>query len=199
MGNDSIKNSTSVLDYIFRELGVSYLGRHDLAHVPPAHDEDLGHGRGSDRREVAGELAQTISRVASTGFVRGQLKSLAVVRGNTMAKSAAAPALEHALYASNEEEPIISRATDPVTAAVSEIGAAVMEAAGANPVGAAMAQIEARLTVGDIVRAERTQRAVEARMKGYEGDACGSCGNFTLVRNGTCLKCNTCGSTSGCS
>ena len=39
----------------------------------------------------------------------------------------------------------------------------------------------------------------EARMKGYEGDACGECGNFTLVRNGTCMKCVTCGSTSGCS
>ena len=39
----------------------------------------------------------------------------------------------------------------------------------------------------------------EARMKGYEGDPCGECGNFTLVRNGTCMKCVTCGSTSGCS
>jgi ribonucleoside-diphosphate reductase alpha chain len=39
----------------------------------------------------------------------------------------------------------------------------------------------------------------EARMKGYEGDSCGECGNFTLVRNGTCLKCNTCGATTGCS
>ena len=38
-----------------------------------------------------------------------------------------------------------------------------------------------------------------ARMKGYEGDPCGECGNFTLVRNGTCMKCLTCGSTSGCS
>jgi ribonucleoside-diphosphate reductase alpha chain len=36
-------------------------------------------------------------------------------------------------------------------------------------------------------------------MKGYEGDSCGECGNFTLVRNGTCLKCATCGGTSGCS
>ncbi len=42
-------------------------------------------------------------------------------------------------------------------------------------------------------------RVREARMKGYEGDACGACGNFTLVRNGTCLKCVTCGETSGCS
>ncbi|MGH6660647.1 MAG: hypothetical protein ACREB6_03860, partial [Rhodospirillales bacterium] len=39
----------------------------------------------------------------------------------------------------------------------------------------------------------------EAKMKGYEGDPCGECGNFTLVRNGTCMKCQTCGSTSGCS
>lgn len=45
----------------------------------------------------------------------------------------------------------------------------------------------------------RAEKIREARMKGYEGDACGECGNFTLVRNGTCLKCNTCGSTSGCS
>jgi ribonucleoside-diphosphate reductase alpha chain len=42
-------------------------------------------------------------------------------------------------------------------------------------------------------------RVAEARMKGYEGDACGECGNFTLVRNGACMKCDTCGATSGCS
>jgi len=40
---------------------------------------------------------------------------------------------------------------------------------------------------------------IEAKIKGYEGEACGECGNFTLVRNGTCMKCNTCGATSGCS
>lgn len=43
------------------------------------------------------------------------------------------------------------------------------------------------------------ERIAEARMKGYEGDACPECGNFTLVRNGTCLKCDSCGSTTGCS
>src|SRR5690606_21901801 len=42
-------------------------------------------------------------------------------------------------------------------------------------------------------------KVAEARMKGYEGDACSDCGNFTLVRNGTCMKCDTCGTTSGCS
>ncbi|HZT49796.1 MAG TPA: hypothetical protein VFA64_17625, partial [Hyphomicrobiaceae bacterium] len=42
-------------------------------------------------------------------------------------------------------------------------------------------------------------RIAEARVKGYEGESCRECGNFTLVRNGTCLKCDTCGGTSGCS
>jgi ribonucleoside-diphosphate reductase alpha chain len=45
----------------------------------------------------------------------------------------------------------------------------------------------------------RIEQIKAARMKGYEGDSCGECGNFTLVRNGTCLKCDTCGGTSGCS
>ena len=43
------------------------------------------------------------------------------------------------------------------------------------------------------------EQEIEAKIKGYEGEACGECGNFTLVRNGTCMKCNTCGGTSGCS
>jgi ribonucleoside-diphosphate reductase alpha chain len=42
-------------------------------------------------------------------------------------------------------------------------------------------------------------RRSEARLRGYEGEDCRECGNFTLVRNGTCLKCDTCGGTSGCS
>jgi ribonucleoside-diphosphate reductase alpha chain len=48
-------------------------------------------------------------------------------------------------------------------------------------------------------RAHAAERRAEARAKGYEGEACGECGNFTLVRNGTCMKCDTCGSTTGCS
>ena len=39
----------------------------------------------------------------------------------------------------------------------------------------------------------------KAKIQGYEGEACNECGNYTLVRNGTCMKCNTCGGTSGCS
>ena len=43
------------------------------------------------------------------------------------------------------------------------------------------------------------EKRAEARMKGYVGEACPECGNFTMVRNGTCLKCDTCGATTGCS
>ena len=48
-------------------------------------------------------------------------------------------------------------------------------------------------------KALATERRLEAKARGYEGEMCGECGNFTLVRNGTCMKCDTCGSTTGCS
>jgi ribonucleoside-diphosphate reductase alpha chain len=53
---------------------------------------------------------------------------------------------------------------------------------------------------GAVAEPPRLLSAAEvARLKGYEGDPCGDCGQFTLVRNGTCLKCVTCGTTTGCS
>jgi len=98
----------------------------------------------------------------------------------------------------------------PVEDTLSLIRASVLEAAQANagnPVGDVMTALGNRFTQVAQTAAEKSgqrreayaKRAAEARMKGYEGDACGNCGNFTLVRNGTCMKCNTCGSTSGCS
>jgi ribonucleoside-diphosphate reductase alpha chain len=48
-------------------------------------------------------------------------------------------------------------------------------------------------------RASLSDRRTEAKLKGYVGEACPECANFTMVRNGTCLKCDTCGSTTGCS
>ena len=64
--------------------------------------------------------------------------------------------------------------------------------------------LEGDIEVDTIVRVtDGETTAVDARtkakMQGYEGDPCGDCGNYTLVRNGTCMKCNTCGATSGCS
>ena len=39
----------------------------------------------------------------------------------------------------------------------------------------------------------------DAKARGYEGDTCPECGALTMVRNGACLKCISCGATSGCS
>jgi ribonucleoside-diphosphate reductase alpha chain len=62
-----------------------------------------------------------------------------------------------------------------------------------------VSSVSVRSSGGSGPKSERAARVQEARMKGYEGDNCPECGNFTLVRNGTCLKCDTCGSTTGCS
>jgi ribonucleoside-diphosphate reductase alpha chain len=164
-GNDSIKNATSILDYIFRELAVSYLDRTDLAHVKPTGEsfDDLGRGEDEGRpnvRELRGEVAQSsiemIKQVSSTGYLRKRLpQELVVLQG----------------------------------------GAAVSGALGlAAPLSGLAVRAES-LTASVTVVDPRAK----ARMQGYEGDPCGECGNFTLVRNGTCLKCNTCGGTSGCS
>ncbi|HWA92037.1 MAG TPA: vitamin B12-dependent ribonucleotide reductase [Rhizomicrobium sp.] len=204
MGNDSIKNATSILDYIFRELAISYLGRYELAHVPPG-DPDVGDGvddTGQDDR--AREVVQAVKSVASTGFVRGQIhRTIAVVRGGAQPKMMEEQSHDH--HHHHDEEPVEEIFADE-TVDLSEIRGAVLEAAGnpvsdlVNAVGAAMIQrSEAAAEKSGKARDMQARRAAEARMKGYEGDACGSCGNFTLVRNGTCMKCNTCGSTSGCS
>jgi ribonucleoside-diphosphate reductase alpha chain len=205
IGNDSIKNATSVLDYIFRELAVSYADRSDLAHVQPHEDEDLGGGtsEGSAPREVA------ISRYASSGFMRGQLKTLAVYKGGAAPKMVAAAEHDHLHAHHHEPDPEAEAFFETevsVAGALSEIRAGVLAEA-ANPVGDIVTALGASLSQRAAVAIEKSgkarelaaKRAAEARMKGYEGDACGGCGNFTLVRNGTCMKCNTCGSTSGCS
>ena len=168
-GNDSIKNATSILDYIFRELAVSYLDRTDLAHVQPkgASFDDLGAGDGSSAIPGEGGSAATLGaevskslamlrQVSSTGYLRKRLP------GELMAFKVGT--IEASFLAANG------------------VSAGAVAAAGA--------------VKGATVALESRQMA---RMQGYEGEACGECGNFTLVRNGTCLKCNTCGGTSGCS
>ncbi|HJW40790.1 MAG TPA: vitamin B12-dependent ribonucleotide reductase [Rhizomicrobium sp.] len=203
IGNDSIKNATSVLDYIFRELAVSYSDRSDLAHVQPHEDEDLGGGmnEGGAPREVA------ISRYASSGFMRGQLKTLAVYKGGAAPKMMAVAEAHAHLHAHEPDPEAEAFFQGDVAGALSEIRAGVLAEAGPNPVGDIVSALGISLTQRAAAAIDKAgkarelaaKRAAEARMKGYEGDACGGCGNFTLVRNGTCMKCNTCGSTSGCS
>ncbi|HEX3808512.1 MAG TPA: vitamin B12-dependent ribonucleotide reductase [Rhizomicrobium sp.] len=201
IGNDSIKNATSVLDYIFRELGVSYLGRNDLAHVVPHEDEDLGGGASEGQREgAAPEVAKIVNRNASTGYVRGKFQHMSVVRGG----AATALALDH----DHDHHHAVELIEETLT--TEEIVTETMEAVGVaagNPIADVMSALGARLTeAADDAAAKagksrevHAKRSAEARLKGFEGDACGQCGNFTLVRNGTCMKCNTCGGTSGCS
>jgi ribonucleoside-diphosphate reductase alpha chain len=168
-GNDAIKMSTSILDYIFRELAISYLGRTDLAHVEQSdlRPDSVGRGLVADGLPVAGtevaqEAADAVSRIASVGYMRSNLYVLnGRMAGNT--------AVAEAIAASPEPTGL----TDGPTVATGYAQAAV--------VGVARGA------------------AFTAKLKGFEGDACPECGNFTMVRNGTCLKCTTCGGTTGCS
>src|SRR5208283_3599012 len=80
-GNDAIKNATSILDYIFRELAISYLGRHDLAHVElgDTRSDSIGRGEGdSTRPQDQPELPQLFNKATSNGYVRGKLPKLIV-------------------------------------------------------------------------------------------------------------------------
>jgi ribonucleoside-diphosphate reductase alpha chain len=181
-GNDAIKMATSVLDYIFRELAVSYLGRSDLAHAEPSDmaPDSLGSGhQEGNLPEAERELvAESLRRYASTGYVR---KQLLVLNGGGGAAGSAARS-QTAVGASSD---------GPASAGTVAAGAAQEVAS-----SAAVFALEETLVREVDLRLERVR---EARMKGYVGDSCGECGNFTLVRNGTCLKCATCGGTSGCS
>jgi len=126
-GNPQIKMTTSVIDYIFRELAVTYMGRYDLAHVGP---EDI--------------LQRTLRPEDND-----------IVEEDEDVPAPVYPTL------SIEAEPVLGHAKAD----------------------------------GDGFQSKYER----ARQMGYTGDACSDCGSMTMVRNGTCLKCNTCGATSGCS
>ncbi len=134
-GHDRIKMATSVIDYVFRELAITYLDRDDLAQVSL---EDLRHdavGTGSDQHKVPPNE-----------------ENMAEVHQIAVNQSGGAPSTESASVATGRSS--ISQ-------------------------GQAASQ--------------------KARYMGYEGDPCPECGALTLVRNGTCLKCDSCGGTTGCS
>ncbi|HEY0396416.1 MAG TPA: LAGLIDADG family homing endonuclease [Candidatus Elarobacter sp.] len=146
VGHANIKMATSILDYIFRELAVSYLGRYDLAQVQPSQALDA---MGPEPEYVAEE---------DSGEVQYTAPAIPPRAGTPVATA------------------VVTRVPEPVGAIA------------AAPASGGMAK-------GHIVAA----KAREAIAKGYSGDACTQCGQFTLVRNGTCLKCDSCGTTSGCS
>ncbi|MBN1687159.1 MAG: adenosylcobalamin-dependent ribonucleoside-diphosphate reductase [Spirochaetales bacterium] len=93
------------------------------------------------------------------------------------------------------------------TATRGEETGGIVPAAGDSGIAADRYKSPEKLPVAPRTGAPGMQQAVSAelraletaRVQGYEGDPCPECGNLTLVRNGTCLKCETCGSTTGCS
>jgi ribonucleoside-diphosphate reductase alpha chain len=199
-GNDSIKYATSILDYVFRELAVSYLSRFDLAHVDPNETtfDALGKGVEEGRPSAAASYV-------SKGLTRSRTDKLVVMQGGAdRATDRAAPPSPGSVGAES-----LGRGGATNITAFGGGGQTRAEHAGAAT--ALKSEPEARLSPAQALeqlnwtdarshaKAAAAEKRAEARAKGYEGEACGECGNFTLVRNGTCLKCDTCGSTTGCS
>ena len=159
-GNDAIKMSTSILDYTFRELAISYLDRSDLGHVNVDDLDVTTTGSGETQSDL-------VNKVTSRGYIRKQ--GLVVYSNDGSAAVAKS-------YDADAETMLAREENAAITAADSA----------------------AEVVVGAVAD-QTAERVKQARMQGYEGEACPECQNFTLVRNGTCLKCNTCGGTTGCS
>ena len=202
-GNETIKNATSILDYIFRELAVSYLGRHDLAHVDPREIVgETGLGSSEETTDENSHIVLPAQKYVSTGFVRGNVIGRVGPRAAST-RPADTPAYGSAdatlLYAAASEMAGAGSASGPLMRAEGDL---IPRSSGATALKVETETLYQRTSAS--VRAspaKRTQadRRAEAKVRGYEGEDCRECGNFTLVRNGTCLKCDTCGGTSGCS
>jgi ribonucleoside-diphosphate reductase alpha chain len=192
-GNDSIKYATSILDYVFRELAVSYLSRFDLAHVEPAEGNFDALGKGVEEGKPSPD-----TRYVSKGLTRSRTDRLKVMPGGSDSspsplggeggvRSAPGGGPSSKVTALSSSAP---RAEVAGTAALKSEPEAKLSPA---------QELEHRSEARAHAKAAAAEKRAEAKARGYEGEACGECGNFTLVRNGTCLKCDTCGSTTGCS
>jgi ribonucleoside-diphosphate reductase alpha chain len=205
-GNDSIKYATSILDYVFRELAVSYQSRFDLAHVDPSESGFDALGKGVEEGKSPDEAhgSQQATKYLSRGLTRSRTDNLVVMRGMSPSPAGGGSVSEASrggAEASRGGTNVTSltshgRVADTIEGAVALKQEAQhdlsptekLEALQWSKAGAARDQSPSK-----------AERRAEAKAKGYEGEMCGECGNFTLVRNGTCMKCDTCGSTTGCS
>ncbi len=189
-GNDSIKYATSILDYVFRELAVSYLSRFDLAHVESSEGSFDALGKGVEEGRPTPD-----TRYVSKGLTRSRTDRLKVMQGGgAEAPSASKTRAREGAGAGRATSPRLSSSgprgeVSGATALKSEPEAKLSPAQ----------ELEHRIEARTHAKHAAAEKRAEARAKGYEGEACGECGNFTLVRNGTCLKCDTCGGTTGCS
>jgi ribonucleoside-diphosphate reductase alpha chain len=196
-GNDSIKYATSILDYVFRELAVSYMSRFDLAHVDPNESsfDALGKGVGEGKDPDAQGGQQQASKYLSKGLTRSRTDNLVVMRGGAAAVSSGS---ENAPSGGSRVTSLAShggRASDAIEGAVALKQEATHDLSPTEKLEA----LQWSKAGTHAPAPSKAERRAEAKAKGYEGEMCGECGNFTLVRNGTCMKCDTCGSTTGCS
>jgi ribonucleoside-diphosphate reductase alpha chain len=172
-GHDYVKMATSVIDYVFRDLAISYLKRSDLGQVKP---EDL----------IA---TATKSDMEIKETRRSEKESSSLRPSATISTSPPPPSLPPATGKT-------------ITKGQSDISGGVTKAAVFQPMPAPEPQV---MVMGqshtEQSYAEESEiiKIVQARIMGYEGDPCSSCSSFTLLRNGTCMKCDTCGGTTGCS
>ncbi len=161
VGNPHIKMTTSVIDYIFRELAVTYLEREDLAHVSP---QDIY------KRTLRPEEADK-------------------------------PESESPRPGPGADNPLATSApVTPDTRPEEEKKHTGLEGGriDAEPDSGKITSVhEERITRTS--GQHRSEQMNRAREMGFTGDICPDCGSMTMVRNGTCLKCTTCGSTTGCS
>jgi ribonucleoside-diphosphate reductase alpha chain len=225
-GNPHIKMATSVIDYIFRELAITYLGRHDLAQAQP---EDLRNDalHQSHEEDVEFEQEEVVSQkmVSPTNHdlpldQRGPNTSLHP-RSDHVRLSYGKPT------AAVVESPSVAAPAKPTRAAAPEAnghgpkvssnghssnghhnghtnGKPKSSAASVSNGTATIDLLEDDLKVTVSPKFKANERAAlirAARLKGFEAEPCNNpmCGAYTLVRNGTCLKCLSCGETTGCS
>ncbi len=197
-GNGSIKRATSIIDYIFRELAITYLDRNDLAHVST---DDL---RGDTLGVPAGESTEFESEEPAK-----PLGSEHVTAGNRIVNDIHTAHLnvqhEHGgngngngnartghSRGNGNGQPVWAGPERPLESKTATSESEASERA--------LEYVAAPAGTSDRESSRRLQHEIRtARLKGYEGDMCQECGQFTMVRNGTCLKCDTCGATSGCS
>jgi ribonucleoside-diphosphate reductase alpha chain len=192
-GNDSIKYATSILDYVFRELAVSYLSRFDLAHVDPSETgfDALGKGVEEGKEPDGSGASQQATKYLSRGLTRSRTDNLVVMRGGSMPATEAGSTNVTAFAPHGAS----ARAGDAIEGAV----ALKQEASHDLSPTEKLESLQWSKAGSAFSAPTKAERRAEAKAKGYEGEMCSECGNFTLVRNGTCMKCDTCGSTTGCS
>jgi len=181
-GNDRIKNATSILDYIFRELAISYLDRDDLAHVnPDMGSTTVGEADGGSRGAGRAPTPVAADKFVSRGMTRGRVKNQSL-----MLVPRDAPA-----------NPVQAMQTSTVTALRAATALKVDPGTEMSPAAfnaGELAPIPSPMPTQDI-RALRQ----EAQMKGYTGDQCETCNSMRMKVSGHCLVCEDCGTTTGCS